>query len=1078
MFKLKNYLGDWFCPHDSFVVRSPLMPVNSFFQWKCENGNNLMSAKQVLRNSMREFFMQPLVQEALYIASRPMHEQLQCWLDNKIKDEKLEKTEHSLIKYMTRMSSRCTPFGLFATCTAGVMGEETNIQLSDKDQLKRFARLDMDYVCELHKQLLEQRTICNQLSFFPNNSLYRCGSYWRYIEYRFEKEKGRSYHLVEITDSPELEKILISAQSGLKPEELAAKITDDEIPAAEALAFIYDLINSQVLRDALNPAVTGEEYFAVLLKELKNLLHTGKYVDCLNKTTALLEHVCSSGSAEKNSAYSQISEELQQLEEGVQLKSLVQVDCYRPASACTLNRKINDEILKGIGLLKLLAGKKSRPDPFADFKNAFRKRYDGQWIPLVEVLDTEWGIGFGKFTSGEMDASPLIDKLPVGNSPNDPVSLKVGDTESFKWELYLDAISKNKTEVRIDDKVIEQLSKIGISDSGLPDSFSALVKINSPTSNDIDTGNYTLSFQSVTGPSGGNLLGRFCHLHPEIENLTRHILKEEEANHPDCIFAEIVHLPESRTGNILMRPVLRKYEIPYLCNSVLDKSFQIPVSDLLVGIEDDKVTLRSGSLNKVVIPRLTTAHNFNLTTLPVYQFLCETQYQGIHHADWQWGALRNCPFLPRVSYGRFILSHARWILTKEEIAGSDKKNDEALLLAFSEIRKQKNLPDYVRLTQGDNELVLHLENIFCIRLLLSEITKSGKVILTEMTDMPDQCWLKSPEGNHAAEFIVAFTRKRAETAPSSATATHAIQNQDVRRIFPVGSEWLSAKIYCGTNTAEKLLTRVLKPFTEKLYSQRLIDKFFFLRYFDEGHHIRIRFHNSEINDFWEQVISQLQKTLEPCMQNSSVYNLQFEIYRRETERYGFDTMELSEDLFWHHSKDVMNVLPLLDGDEGEEYRWQIGLKAIDILLEDFCYTTEQKYNLIRGLNQNFSKEFGIGHIERKIISERFNGHKKIIQVLMGNDWQKNELLAKAIPVFTIRTKNYLSTVEAIRKAHSVRDNTGGLNYLMQSYLHMFINRLFVSNQRKTEMVIYEYLLKHYESGLAREKMKVLNGLTV
>jgi hypothetical protein len=45
-----------------------------------------------------------------------------------------------------------------------------------------------------------------------------------------------------------------------------------------------------------------------------------------------------------------------------------------------------------------------------------------------------------------------------------------------------------------------------------------------------------------------------------------------------------------------------------------------------------------------------------------------------------------------------------------------------------------------------------------------------------------------------------------------------------------------------------------------------------------------------------------------------------------------------------------------------------------------------------------------------------------------------------------------------------------LDYLMQSYLHMFINRLFVSNQRKTELVIYEYLLKYYESKIVREKM--------
>ena len=64
------------------------------------------------------------------------------------------------------------------------------------------------------------------------------------------------------------------------------------------------------------------------------------------------------------------------------------------------------------------------------------------------------------------------------------------------------------------------------------------------------------------------------------------------------MFAEIVHLPESRIGNILMRPVLRQYEIPYLCGTTLSEEFQIPLTDLLVGIEGDKVVLRSQKLNK------------------------------------------------------------------------------------------------------------------------------------------------------------------------------------------------------------------------------------------------------------------------------------------------------------------------------------------------------------------------------------------------------------------------------------------------------------------------------------------------
>ena len=140
-----------------------------------------------------------------------------------------------------------------------------------------------------------------------------------------------------------------------------------------------------------------------------------------------------------------------------------------------------------------------------------------------------------------------------------------------------------------------------------------------------------------------------------------------------------------------MRPVLRKYEIPYLCGTTLDKEFQIPVSDLLVGIEANKVVIRSKRLNKEIIPRMTTAHNFSMTTLPVYQFLCDLQFQQIRSVGWQWGVLDNRPFLPRVSYGKYILSKAKWTLTKDEMKNFDQKNDETFHTAVYRVEKKENL---------------------------------------------------------------------------------------------------------------------------------------------------------------------------------------------------------------------------------------------------------------------------------------------------------------------------------------------------------------------------------------------------
>ena len=690
MSKLKNNFKEWYQPHDSFVVRNPLFPVDLFFNWKADDSNPA-DTKEILINYLRDFYLLPVAQEALYIGSPDLYEQLLLWLDNKIeKPDKKEKTELSLVKYMIRMCTRCTPYGLFASCTSGENSEKTIIELSDTNSVQRKGRLDMDYMCEVHKHLLKQKEISSQLLFFPNTSLYLIGEQLRYIEHRFLEKSGRSYHLVQIELSDYLQKILKTARNGSTPLQLAEAITEGDISHDEARDFIYELIDNQVLISGIEPTVTGEEYFHSLMRNLKALQHTENYVNVFNQVSIEFQNLSRVESAnsqsEKKQIYSRVVEHLKQLEVPLHMKTLIQVDSYRTANTCTVSNKVHDELLWGASLLHILSGDKPAKDSFIDFKNAFRNRYESQWIPLVEVLDTESGIGYGKFSTSGMEESPLIDKLVIGNGQMTN-NQYLSDVESYKWQLYQDAITGNKQEVYIDDKIIEHLLIKETTSAGLPDSICMMLKIHAASAEDIENGNYCVTLNSPSGPSGGNLLGRFCQLNPEIEKLTLDVLKSEEAHHPDCVFAEIVHLAESRIGNILMRPVLRNYEIPYLCGTNISEEFQIPVTDLLVGVEGDKVVLRSRKLNRRVIPRMTTAHNFSMTTLPVYQFLCDLQYQDIKYIGWSWGILDSRPFLPRVSYNKFILAKARWILTKEDVKSCEKKTDEELIRTFSDVLK-------------------------------------------------------------------------------------------------------------------------------------------------------------------------------------------------------------------------------------------------------------------------------------------------------------------------------------------------------------------------------------------------------
>jgi hypothetical protein len=64
---------------------------------------------------------------------------------------------------------------------------------------------------------------------------------------------------------------------------------------------------------------------------------------------------------------------------------------------------------------------------------------------------------------------------------------------------------------------------------------------------------------------------------------------------------------------------------------------------------------------------MSNAHNYTNNTLPVYQFLCDVQYQNKRAILQQnWGSLESeFRFLPRLTYENIILSRASWQLSLE-----------------------------------------------------------------------------------------------------------------------------------------------------------------------------------------------------------------------------------------------------------------------------------------------------------------------------------------------------------------------------------------------------------------------------
>ncbi len=1003
------------------------------------------------------------IREALYLASPVLTEELNKYEKGFIKDGKeKKKLEESIYKYYSRSCTRCTPFGLFAGVGTAVWGDTSNIVLADKKQ--RETRLDMNYVCAMGQYIASLEDIRAQLLFYPNNSIYTIADKIRYVDYKYVKTR-RSHQISEVDKGEYLAAILQGAEKGALIRDLAACISSEDISTTEATGFVLEIIEAQLLKSELEPNVTGENYFDVLLQKLvqlqKNYLHNNAelqhIIHVLTQIEVQLQQLDENFSNPVN-AYKQIIETVKQLPVKFEENNLFQTDLYlNTTSDNTINKGLQKDLIKTLGFLTKLSSAPVETN-LGKFAEEYYKRYEEAELPLLFVLDTELGIGFANNKGG--DHNPLIDGLTfqIENELRKKQNTSLNyDAVSRLLEQKLREAYKNKEyTVHFNDEDLKDLPAVETKQAATFTVGFALPNVNQ----------LLLNFAGG-GASAATMLGRFAGGSEEVLDISREIIEHENKFYEEKIVAEIVHLPESRTGNILMRPSFREYEIPYLANASVSPDKVIPLSDILISVPNGRqVVLRSKKLNKEIIPRLTNAHNFWFNALPVYQFLCELQLQETKNSlSFDWGVFSSLyPFKPRAVYGNVILKEASWDLKKEDFKdliekGFSKENIQLFLNKWQ-------LPEIVCLKDADNTLLVEWLDELSFNSFISSI-KKRETGITLVEHIFNGSVVKDKEGKtYENEFLAFFLNEelplKKDQKKISPSTTH------IQRHFPPGSEWLYYKIYTGIHTTDKILGNCIKPLTEELWAEGLIDKWFFIRYADPEKHLRIRLHIPDPADYGRIVkrISQVTNTL---VDEKLIWKLQTDTYSRELERYGIGTIEECENYFWKDSVFICEVLHSIEGEEGEQIRWITGLRAVDELLNDFGFKLHTKKAFMNNLASSFRKENGDGKTLRLLLDTKFREQRKVLELNLNKEKDNENELSLIWNLLSKKQEETRPVIERINAFY--REEPAGPAYynLVSSLIHMLLNRLFKSQQRIHEMVIYDFLFNYYSSLIARSE---------
>ncbi|MBD0291857.1 MAG: lantibiotic dehydratase family protein, partial [Thermoleophilia bacterium] len=403
------------------------------------------------------------------------------------------------------------------------------------------------------------------------------------------------------------------------------------------------------------------------------------------------------------------------------------------------------------------------------------------------------------------ESAPLLAGLELGswNGAGPPWE----ERDRRLLHLVGEALGDGRRELELTPSEIDALAPA--QQAALPDALEVVATVGAASQEELDRGRFRVLLRGANGAPGAGLLGRFCHADGALCARVEEHLRREEAQRPDAVFAEIVHLPEGRVGNILLRPLLRSYEIPFLGRSGAAPEAQLPVTDLLVSVVGDgvasraggRLVLRSRRLGCEVLPRLTSAHRYSLSSLGVYRFLCELQRQGtVGLLEWNWRPLDALPFLPRLCSGRTVLARARWHLDRRDLERFSTRSG-----AFREWCLDAGLPRWIVLAHDDQELVTDLDNALSVEALLHHLRRGEEATLVELFPSPDELCVHGPEGRFTHELVIPFVRTTAgrasERPPPAPTAA--------RRRFPPGSEWLYGKLYTGNGTADRVLTEVI-----------------------------------------------------------------------------------------------------------------------------------------------------------------------------------------------------------------------------------------------------------------------------
>lgn len=790
----------------------------------------------------------------------------------------------SLMRYVLRSTGRHTPFGMFAGVAPLGIGDSTHVVWTGLPV--PVARMDAQWVADVADQLEACPQLLAHLDVVFSSLAVQRGE-------RLEMPRGGE--TVSIRASSAVKAVREAASSPIAFGVLATRMTST-LGAANRQAIVdmlTSLVKQRFLVTALRAPMTIVDPLGHLLaigeKAGAGVAAVGPLLTSLRELVTDLDVHNSSATSEwdRRALRSSLVDRASQVSDAG--RTPLAVDLRLPCQVDVPSHVVH-ELEHAATVLARLSSQPSGHAEWRNYYTAFCERYGtGTLVPLSQVVDAAVGLG-------------LPTGYPGAVMPEPPASRS--DRADLLLELAWRTLADGSREIVLDDALVEQLT-VGNPEMSrrYPSHVEIAARVHAADVDALDRGDYLLTVSPAR--AAGTLTSRFATLVPEAR------LAEAYAAVPASVegglavqmsFPPIYPFAENICRTPAYLPVVLSIgEHRAVGDGVID------MDDLALTATREGLHLVSLSRKCVIEPQVFHALALDKQLPPIARFLAHLSRgldAGWHEFDW--GPHTAMPHLPRVRYGRAIISRARWSLTNDDISpGLDAADWQVAVKTWSH---RWGCPDVVELQDADRSLRLDLNELAHRQIIHAHLRKHERATLLEVATAADLGWING----HVHDVVVPLVTTQPPRQSVAVPALPLIGKAHGQFPGSPSASWLYAKVFSHPDQFNNIITNRLPSLLESLGGD---PGHWFIRYREqhEADHLRLRLRAPD-RDTVAEYLSALGLWADDLRRAGLAGRMALDTYFPETGRYGRGpALAAAEQVFAADSVTVADQLRQLAG---------------------------------------------------------------------------------------------------------------------------------------------------------------------